>query len=92
MDEAKSNAVMAMLQRNLDDLRRRAEKAEARIAEFERRGCGCAWSQNADGYYDTTCEKSFVLEGGTPSANGMRFCCYCGKALVYVPYVEREEG
>ena len=45
----------------------------------------CIWRQDADGNWQTDCENSFVLIGGTPSENGMRYCPYCGKRL-------KEEG
>lgn len=34
----------------------------------------------------TSCKKSFCLMEGTPAENDMRFCCYCGKPLVTVPF------
>ncbi|MDD5084168.1 MAG: hypothetical protein PHT88_04575 [Candidatus Moranbacteria bacterium] len=50
-------------------------------------GC-CCWRQeddweNAD-VYNTACGDSFCLVEATPEANGMRFCCYCGKPLIQI--------
>lgn len=44
----------------------------------------CIWSRADDGseVYETSCQEGcFMLNSGTPSENGMRFCCYCGKPL-----------
>ncbi len=37
------------------------------------------WTEDWEGNWDTS-------EADTPSENGMRFCPYCGKALVEVRY------
>ncbi|NIQ76678.1 MAG: hypothetical protein GTN93_00960, partial [Anaerolineae bacterium] len=69
-------------------------RAEAMIAELKRlAGDGeCRWSQNYDGYYDTACGQAFVMESGTPTDNGMHYCCYCGQRLVEVPYSDAAES
>lgn len=41
----------------------------------------CSWAEDEAGVWDTACGERFNLEAGTPSDNGMRFCCYCGHAL-----------
>lgn len=46
----------------------------------------CKWSENADHFWDTSCNKSFCLENGTPVENEMLFCCYCGDVLKQNPY------
>lgn len=46
----------------------------------------CEWKQDFDGNYDTDCDQSFTMIDGTPTENHMRFCCYCGKGLLTVPY------
>jgi hypothetical protein len=55
----------------------------------------CEWvGDNRDGALETTCGHVFELNHGTPRENGMKFCCYCGKPLTYVPaandYDERD--
>jgi hypothetical protein len=51
----------------------------------------CLWKEDSDGNYDTDCGCAFCLEAGTPSENGMRFCCYCGSVLFEVKYTPTEE-
>jgi hypothetical protein len=55
----------------------------------------CTWSQIEDGGdWDTSCHDLFTLMEGSPSENGMKFCCYCGRPLVekhYEPEPEDEE-
>jgi len=48
----------------------------------------CTWTRTQDDYddyYETSCDKSFMLADGTPKQNKMRFCCYCGKPLEQKP-------
>ena len=41
----------------------------------------CNWEADSEGNYSTSCGEIFTLIDGTPTENGMRFCCYCGKSL-----------
>ena len=41
----------------------------------------CAWREDEDGAWDTSCGQRFELNEGTPAENDMRFCPYCGKPL-----------
>lgn len=41
----------------------------------------CQWLTDADNNYSTSCGEMFILIEGTPSENGMKYCCYCGKRL-----------
>ena len=52
----------------------------------------CHWSQEDEGSgtYWTACGRSFMLNNGGPTDNGLQHCCYCGKPLVEVPWVEPE--
>ena len=48
----------------------------------------CIWTENDDGYYDTDCDQSFVLNDGGPLApHGFKFCVYCGRPITEKPYV-----
>ena len=50
----------------------------------------CSWIHREDwdeDYWETSCHNAFMLLGGTPSDNGMKFCPYCGKVIMSV-----EEG
>ena len=42
----------------------------------------CTWTRHSgDDPWSTSCRNAFTLEDGSPSDNGMEFCCYCGKPL-----------
>jgi len=55
----------------------------------------CYWYQDGDedsGTYMASCSRRyFNLEDGTPEANKMAWCCYCGKPLVEV-LIEPEDN
>lgn len=40
----------------------------------------CEWVEDYDGNWDTACGGKHILLDSSPHANGMMFCCYCGKA------------
>lgn len=42
----------------------------------------CEWTPDDNGIYETGCGHSYEITAGTPAENRMRFCCYCGGALV----------
>ena len=46
----------------------------------------CQWlisqSREEGDIWQTDCGNEFVFNEGTPSYNGAKFCCYCGKKLV----------
>lgn len=45
----------------------------------------CIWWEGDDGGpWATQCNELFNIENEGPEANGMRFCCFCGKKLVEV--------
>jgi hypothetical protein len=47
----------------------------------------CHWRADDDGNWDTDCGQCFCLtDDGTPTDHGLRYCGYCGLALVSVPY------
>ena len=41
----------------------------------------CRWTDERGEYWETECGHQFCLIDGTPSENGMAYCCYCGKRL-----------
>ena len=45
----------------------------------------CRWEQDMDGNWQTGCDNMFVLNDGTPTVNGMKFCAYCGHRLEEMP-------
>ncbi|MHB1098120.1 MAG: hypothetical protein ACYCZR_01070 [Burkholderiales bacterium] len=53
----------------------------------------CRWVQDGVGesHWDTDCRHRFTINEGTPSENHMAFCCYCGKPLVEIVDLEKEE-
>lgn len=50
----------------------------------------CVWSENAEGWWETTCQHAFSLTDGTPEDNGMNFCPYCGNHLKEQVYGREE--
>ena len=44
-------------------------------------GQRCCWTDDGEGNWDTDCGEKYTIIDGTPTANGMRFCCFCGLAL-----------
>jgi len=54
----------------------------------------CIWKYMDDdwGSWDTSCGKSFCLEYGLLSANGMNYCCYCGGIIEARKKIEDEES
>lgn len=46
----------------------------------------CKWTEDADGYWATSCGQDFVVNSDTPSSNGMLFCFHCGKHLEEVEH------
>lgn len=43
----------------------------------------CAWSGEGDGsnLWGSGCGEVFLLNEGTPTDNGMKWCCFCGRKL-----------
>ena len=51
----------------------------------------CAWTEDDNGCWETDCGGAFGIDEGTPSENGMRFCCYCGRPLEGQAWTESDE-
>jgi hypothetical protein len=49
--------------------------------EFEKEVPYCTWTWEEEGAWNTSCANQFVVNNGTPSENGMIYCCYCGRKL-----------
>ena len=61
-----------------------ARKAwDAAMQSQDREDAFCVWHNDpeTDNSWDTSCRELFVIIDGTPTENGMRFCCYCGKPI-----------
>ena len=52
----------------------------------------CKWTEDDCGVWETDCGHLYEINEGTPKSNEMRFCCYCGGALVQLEYEEEEEN
>ncbi len=48
----------------------------------------CTWSEDSDGYWQTTCQQSMVFEYAKPFEQGYKFCHHCGKPIQFVEYSE----
>ncbi len=53
----------------------------------------CIWSSDEE-TWGTSCGHCFTLNDGTPTDNGMKYCCYCGKTLEThtEPQIEKEQA
>lgn len=63
------------------------DKDYEELLHWVERECGsteCNWREDVDGNWHTDCSQCFVLTSGSPDDNGMKFCCYCGSALVEI--------
>jgi hypothetical protein len=54
----------------------------------------CEWAQEDESSdaWDTGCGRTFLINDGTPPENGMRYCCFCGKTLIGVPFEQENSG
>uniref|UniRef100_A0A6M3JVJ2 Uncharacterized protein n=1 Tax=viral metagenome TaxID=1070528 RepID=A0A6M3JVJ2_9ZZZZ len=52
----------------------------------------CEWREDSDGVWFTACDEAFVFTEGGPVENKMRWCCYCGAALMAVAYDETPDS
>jgi len=52
----------------------------------------CQWGQEDEGSgtYWSACGHGFTFNDGGPTDNGLKHCCYCGKPLIELPWVEPE--
>lgn len=50
----------------------------------------CSWVQDSDGTYNSSCGGAFVFNDDGCEENGFKFCCYCGKPVSEVKYVEED--
>ena len=52
----------------------------------------CTWSEESPDVntWYTDCGESFSIDYDTPEANGMKFCCFCGKPIKEERYVDEE--
>ena len=43
----------------------------------------CVWrlEEIDSDLWETACKQEFIMLGGTPSDNDMKYCCYCGKPI-----------
>ena len=74
---------------------------ESAIAAWNRRAAlqsqdrkPCTWEHDAEiDAYETTCGNTFIVGEGTPAENDMKFCCFCGGALIEaIDHARRVEG
>lgn len=61
-----------------------ARKAwQAALQSQDREDASCTWHNDpeTDNSWSTGCRQLFEIYDGTPTENGMGFCCYCGKPI-----------
>lgn len=49
----------------------------------------CNWRDDGNGN-DTDCGHCFMVNEGSPSDNGMKYCCYCGKPIKETHYEDED--
>lgn len=67
----------------------------AALQSQDREDESCKWHNypETDNVWDTDCGQSFEIYDGTPTENGMGFCCYCGKPIrEAIDHARRVEG
>lgn len=52
----------------------------------------CAWQEDEDGVYDTSCGNRFEFIEGGVADNNMTFCPYCGGTIDEHQYNDMPEG
>lgn len=52
----------------------------------------CAWHDDEDGTSHTACGGEWQCEDGSPPANGMKFCPFCGKQLFWHEFKYPEDA
>lgn len=83
---------VAMAYHRCAEYRKELEALQSQEQEEEH----CTWHNDpeTDNSWDTSCRQLFEIYDGTPTDNGMRFCCYCGKpirqAIDHARRVEKE--
>jgi hypothetical protein len=48
----------------------------------------CFWKEDSNGTWWADCEEAFGFTNGSPRENNMNYCCYCGRILEQLPYIE----
>ena len=51
----------------------------------------CQWVECDEVTWETGCDNLFYFVDGSPSTNGMEYCCYCGKPIEEVKYNQDDE-
>jgi hypothetical protein len=46
----------------------------------------CTWREDSEGNWISQCSNAFIYHDGTPTENGMKFCCYCGKPITEIGF------
>lgn len=84
-------ALEALEERYVGALRDKAMDAlRAALAQPDK--CGWVQEDESSDAWNTGCGRTFLINDGTPSENGMRYCCFCGKTLIGVPFEQENSG
>ena len=71
-----------------DEWRKAIESALRKVVIREASVETCEWKEDRYDAWDTECGNCFTFLEGGPKENDSRYCCYCGKLIKAVPYVE----
>jgi hypothetical protein len=50
----------------------------------------CAWEEDEDGNWATSCGRLMVFEYGPPKEHGYQFCHHCGEPIEFKEYAAPE--
>ena len=48
----------------------------------------CKWKEDSGSNYDTDCGQTFCMIYGTPKENDMKYCCFCGKEIDEISFID----
>ena len=78
--EAKAEALAAM-----------APCIEAYESALKDKAGECTWTEDPEGYWSTSCGRSWTFIEGGPEENGVRYCHGCGKPVRIADEPNKEE-
>lgn len=52
----------------------------------------CLWTGDFEGFWETECDNTFVLNEGTPVQNDFKYCPYCGRKIAQVEFKEYDSA
>ena len=66
-------------------------KVEHAITHADEPQAACTWTEDPEGYWSTSCGRSWTFIEGGPEENGVRYCHGCGKPVRIADEPNKEE-